>query len=597
MTRNVYRLSVELLERREVPSSGLVRVTTADLFAGSSADGAAGQPGTNYGDTQVEPMVAANPARENNVVAVWQQDRWSNGSARGIEVGVSTDRGHSWAPVALPGVTRVAGGPFLRATDPWVSFAPNGDLYATSLASDPTAAVPYPFDSSRSAIVVSKSTDGGRRWGSPTTLIDDASPQAGAHGVPTLVFNDKDAVTADPYDPARVYVVWNRITYDLATGEFRGPTYFSRSTDGGRTWEAARPVYDPGPAAQTIGNQIAVLPDGTLVDVFAQGSEATGSGAVAVIRSTDHGRTWSGPVVIAAGTALPLTDPETGVPIRSGDTMPGIAADPRTGAVYVVSQGLQLEDGTRLDGVILSVSADGGLTWSKPVTVNKTPAGLPAASRQVFDPAVRVASDGTVAVTYYDFRNNTPAPGMLADAWAVFADPAARGNRPGGVADPANWGREVRLTDRSFDIGQAPRSTNENPGYFLGDYQGLTTAGGRFLAVFSVAGTEGDATAGVFARWFRPPDRPDTRDDRGEPLATDRSGREDWRPDALVLPSVHTPTPDWPTEPHPRVLSVDGRADRIVGIAPPLSDGGPGVVLSDLFDLSLPGGGRARRIV
>lgn len=42
---------------------------------------------------------------------------------------------------------------------------------------------------------------------------------------------------------------------------FRGPTFFTRTTDGGASWEEARMIFDPGQENQTIGNQIAVLPD------------------------------------------------------------------------------------------------------------------------------------------------------------------------------------------------------------------------------------------------------------------------------------------------------------------------------------------------
>jgi hypothetical protein len=505
-------LSVERLEAREVPSAGLVRVAPVDPFAAVTADHVATQPGVNYPGTQVEPMVVADPTRPNHLVAAWQQDRWSNGGARGIVIGISNDAGSHWTSAALPGVSLASGGTYARATDPWLAFAPNGDLYATTLAWDPAPDGDpyhqYPFDELNSTILVSKSSDGGRTWGSPTTLIQDGSPGLNEFGRPALLFNDKETVTVDPKNPNFVYATWTRIDYDPAAASFSGPTYFARSTDAGKTWEAARPIYyDPAPFSQTIGNQIVVLPDGTLIDIFAQGSETDKNGDIAVIRSHDHGLTWSSPTVVATGAVVPTIDPETGKAIRSADTIPEIATDPHSGALYVVAQGLALKNGPTFQGIIFSQSTDGGTTWSTPILVNQTPAGLPEANRQAFDPSVRVNEDGTVAVSYFDTRNNTTASGLLTDAWAVFANPHDRRNAPGGLANPVNWGHEVRLTPRSFDLEKAPQSTNANPGYFLGDYQGLTAVGDRFVAFFSVAGAGETNTAAVYARSFESAER------------------------------------------------------------------------------------------
>jgi hypothetical protein len=515
-------LYVERLEAREVPSAGLAKlsaIAATDPFAGVTADHVADQPGINYPGTQVEPVVVANPTRANNLVAAWQQDRWSNGGSRGIVIGVSNDAGNHWTPVVLPGVSQASGGTYARATDPWLAFAPDGTLYATTLAWDPADPSDplhqYPFDELNSTMLISKSTDGGLTWGAPTTLIADPSPGLNEFGHPGLLFNDKETVTVDPKNPNFVYVTWTRIDFDFATFNFSGPTFFARSTDAGKTWEAARPIYyDPAPFSQTIGNQIVVLPDGTLVDMFAQGSEGEKNGDIAVIRSTDHGKTWSSPYIVATGAVIEVEDPETGVPIRSADTIPEIAVDPKSGALYVVAQGFDLADGTSAEGIIFSQSLDGGRHWSKPISINQTPDSGPEANQQAFDPSVKVAADGTVAVTYYDTRNNTAAPGLLTDVWAVFANPNDKHNAPGGLANPANWGGEVRLTPRSFNLELAPQSTNENGGYFLGDYQGLTAVRNRFVTVSSIAGVGGDATSGVYAKSFGPAPRNNT--DRGD---------------------------------------------------------------------------------
>ena len=47
-------------------------------------------------------FVAVNPANSNNIVGVFQQDRWNNGGARGLAAAVSLDSGQNWSMVTLP---------------------------------------------------------------------------------------------------------------------------------------------------------------------------------------------------------------------------------------------------------------------------------------------------------------------------------------------------------------------------------------------------------------------------------------------------------------------------------------------------------------
>jgi hypothetical protein len=92
------RLYVEQLETRNLLSTLLpiVTVAPADPFAGNTADNVSGQVGTNFPDTQVEPSLAVDPSNPMHLVAAWQQDRWSNGGARGLVSAVSFDGGNSW---------------------------------------------------------------------------------------------------------------------------------------------------------------------------------------------------------------------------------------------------------------------------------------------------------------------------------------------------------------------------------------------------------------------------------------------------------------------------------------------------------------------
>jgi hypothetical protein len=483
----------ETLESRRLLSGGsLTPVAPSDPFAGNTTDNVPQQElfygSTNYSDSQVEPYVIANPRRANNLVGIWEQDRWSDGGARGLVVSVSIDHGNSWKAVPLPGITLTTGGTFVRASDPWLSFAPNGDLYAISVALNPPFGPSAPLGSFESAILVSKSTDGGLSWGDPITLIDTVDP---------LAVNDKETITADPTNSNYIYAVWDEPRTSLPPfDDFFGPTYFARSTDGGKTWEPARVIYDPGIDMQTIGNQILVLPNGNLVDVFTNPD----LGVIEFVQSTNHGATWSpNPTVIARADFASVFDPNNGQYVRTGDLFQEATVDPRSGNLYVVWQDGRFTQNNGVS-VAFTMSIDGGQTWSNPIPINQTPTNIPVGDRQAFNPRIAVEGDGTVAVTYYDLRNAASGPGLPTDFWAVLAKPSSPTNRPAGLTNPGNWNHEVRLTVSSFDLEQAPVAN----GPFVGDSTGLTSSRNRFLALFAEAGTDGAGTSVVYSRWFGP---------------------------------------------------------------------------------------------
>jgi hypothetical protein len=454
--------------------SAPVVATGPSPFAGCGIGG----PGTLYPNAEVEPFVAVNPTDPTNVIGVYQQDRWSNGGARGLATSYSTTGGATWAETFARFSACSDGDPdYERASDPWVTFDPAGNAYQISLSVSADQVV--------SAILVSKSTDRGATWDTPKTLIRDDD---------ALHFNDKESITADPTRPGYVYAVWDRGTLpggprsdtsELHSFAFRGQPLFSRTTDGGATWSA--PVAMSNQNVFTLGNQIAVLPDGTLVDVFWAGR---GSGLqpspnqdfIGVMISKDAGVHWSPPIKVANFAELPgcgperVCDPDNGKPVRAGTNIPDIAVDRASGAVYVVWADGRYTGGARPD-VVLSTSTDGGRNWSTPVKVNQTP--VPAAA---FTPAVDVTSDGTVGVTYYDFRNNTPDPGLPTDAFL------AHSHDGGGT-----W-NEQHLAG-PFDMEAAPFAR----GYFLGDYEGLTAIGNDFLAFFAMATGDPANPTDIFA--------------------------------------------------------------------------------------------------
>src|SRR5438132_7203334 len=102
--------------RAQSPSLGpLVNISSPDPFAACGP-----QPFISAYAT-IEPMIAVNPLNANNLVAVW-----IGGGMDGVASSTTLDGGKTWFNQPLPGTSCIS-----PTGDPWVSFGPNGDLYAS----------------------------------------------------------------------------------------------------------------------------------------------------------------------------------------------------------------------------------------------------------------------------------------------------------------------------------------------------------------------------------------------------------------------------------------------------------------------------------
>jgi hypothetical protein len=475
--------------------------TGTPFGAGCGGPGENLSGGLNYPGTEVEPWFEVNPQDPMDLVGFWQQDRWSDGGAHGLVAGVSHDGGTTWAKT-WPAFSNCAGGAnYERSSDPWLSWSPSpanglGTLHAISISFDDSTA--------HNAVLTSRSLDGGDTWSPPITIREDNSRS----GPNANLFNDKESITADPVDTNNVYAVWDRIespnnnpltppqAYAHALA-FRGPAWFARSQDNGASWETAHKIFAPNPSrTQTIANQIVVLPDGTLMDGFNyitgnNGHKLRAGDKVGVIFSSDQGDTWSStPTIVSSMGDTGNRDPEPvncpgdntpSTPcllVRTGDIIPDFAVNATNGNLYAVWQTHRTATVSQLgstlpvdDTIVVSQSTDGGQTWSDPVKVNHTTAG-----KQAFTGAVHVSSNGDVAVTYYDFRNDALGDSALStDYWVVHCHATTSD-----CTQEAGWSDENRLTPQSFDMRSAPYAI----GYFTGDYEGLDNFGTTFTPFF-----------------------------------------------------------------------------------------------------------------
>jgi hypothetical protein len=436
----------------------------------------------NYPNTEVEPFVASSPHTPGNLIAVWQQDRWSGGGSHALMAAASTTGGATWgSQTVLPFNMCAPGGlPYERASDPWVSIGPDGIAYAVSISFNFSA-------NNDNAVAAVRSTNGGASWDHLNVIRADNGQNQ--------FFNDKESVTADPYHNGTAYAVWDQLVGPVDNPAvlahnffaFTGPTYFSKTTNGGLSWRQSKIIVPMRERQQSIANVIVVgppttaAPNGTLYDFF---TLITGTGpntgpqstaphgyAIAMIKSTDMGDTWTSPQIVQQMDTVTVTDPNTGQSLRTADFDAAPAVDPNTGKLYLVWQDARGTTGPNGQGaysrILMTTSTDGGATWTDPVVVS-TPPPRPGLSAML--PAIAVASNGTVGLTYYDFRSLAPdnTTTLPTDIWF-------RSSPTGDLAAAA----ETRVTNTSFNFLAAPNAG----GFFLGDYEGLAVNGSSFVGV------------------------------------------------------------------------------------------------------------------
>jgi len=273
----------------------------------------------------------------------------------------------------------------------------NGDLLCVYYAGYTHVSLPKDEFPRGGRICSVRSTDEGRTWSDPQVLFDGP-------------YDDRDPHIAQMQDGT---AVCSFFTYRPQPGKpTLCDTCLVTSRDGGRTWETeARIVATNWPCSAPVRE----LPDGTrLLGVY---TETAGEAYGGVIRSTDHGATWSEPIPIGKGSGVKL-DAETDViRLTNGDLYAALRGA-RTNMHYAVSADAGLTWSTvkdigfpahcphftrlstgeillthRLPNTALHVSRDEGKTWLGPFRIDNTGGAYPSTVE---------LKDGTVLVVYYE---------------------------------------------------------------------------------------------------------------------------------------------------------------------------------------------------
>jgi hypothetical protein len=286
---------------------------------------------------------------------------------------------------------------FANVGDPWLASDRAGNVYYSTLASG--------GDVGNLEVVVAKSTDGGKTFGTPVF----ASP----HNDNLLYLADKDALTVGPAPTNKasdvLYDTWDDTSCDPTTSTCSNGLPVARSLDGGQTWTmtyADQVTADPSSCSftQYLGAQPVVdARTGTLYVAAEKYNvndpNCTGTQPLTVsewiFTSTDAGQTFAPGVKIADIT--PAT-PTGALNLGNGAFMR--TAEFPTLAVSAGNLYAAWNDGSSGNSHIrLAKSSDGGNTWAT--------SWLTHGSNDEIQPALSADKAGLHALYYQRNSDNT----------------------------------------------------------------------------------------------------------------------------------------------------------------------------------------------
>ena len=182
-----------------------------------------------------EVAVAINPANPDNIVAASFQLGRPPQPRVSSYVYVTMDGGQTWKTIANPNPQSLVQG------DDAITFGGDGAAYHVNISFEGIRVVRP--KRAESGILVSASRDGVQTWGEPVPVIN--------HINSVTPFEDKPAIVTDNANgsPSKgnVYLAWTRFDiYGSTDPECHSQIYFSRSTDGGKTFAMPFRISDVG---------------------------------------------------------------------------------------------------------------------------------------------------------------------------------------------------------------------------------------------------------------------------------------------------------------------------------------------------------------
>jgi hypothetical protein len=450
-----------LLSLAVLISGGLASTAGADVRVGKNRPLL---PDANPVYARDSVGLAVNPRDPKHIVAVY-----TDLTTLHCEVASSFDGGRKWrrvrlkAPAGYVSPACTVGRHLSALLDQSIVFGRGNNVYTTFSS----AVVDAEGEPQGKAIMVAHSADGGRSF--PTATVALPGGQTIARGpdytLPKIAVRPGTRSRRD-----HLYVAASSAEDNPSLPGGEEDTVVITSTDGGRTWSGAKRVNPVGQnsieASQPVlgkGNELFVA--WRTRDKGANG-QFVPEGRVIVSRSSDLGATWTHSS--AAGVRGytyqgPPMPPFTTVQTFTGSAYPQLAADRRSGNVYLIygNGGQPARGGTAVAAdhfihpdidVYFQRSTDGGGEWSEPTRLNRQ-APIEFEVTQTRHPNLTVAPGGRLDIVWQDRRHwyrgclQTHAPcdeGRLGDTYYRYSSNGGE-----------SFSAERRITDRSMnnDVG------------------------------------------------------------------------------------------------------------------------------------------------
>ena len=358
----------------------------------------------------VEPVVTVNPGDPRHLLGAAMAIRQPDGRAV-VTAFTSFDGGTRWQASVPPEQEASEG------ADPQVAFTPTGAALLTAVTSGEDDVGNY-----APALHVYRSRDGGRRF-------DPAVVMAGNY--------DHEKLAVDPTSGTIHIAAMVISRLDEQRGLYQ-LVLFS-SDDDGRSFSAARPIVDGGGDTGLNVIDLTIANDGRLVvfyTTFAYLPEEQASrdtNTLAVVWSEDQGASWSPPVRVGSQRYRPAgqsaaDDLRYDDPLRIiGPSEPTFAFAAGTDEQRLLAAWTSFVDDDRRQRIVLSRSADGGVSWTAPRAADRT------LDADAMMPTLASGPRGRVALSWL-----ASGDGAHYDVWLAIAD---------GPADP--FSRPIRVSSAS----------------------------------------------------------------------------------------------------------------------------------------------------